>query len=198
MTRPVPSAWHCEWNSHWQQTDSCSLADEQGHSDDDNWCMWPWGSNTGAYTQVSPECQDRWCVGRLVPCTNWRFCHNRLPMGAANRGRCLYCDVSLGRDLTFRATAGECSICLHASADRVEFPGCPAKHTFCVLCVKTAMFGSYTSTLEIRDQVCARDSEGDPQREAGRLHALLPKTSTCPHCRSASTPPWINLGTNLQ
>lgn len=105
------------------------------------------------------------------------------------------CDVEFGRDLTFVDADGVCPICCERSPHRMEFPGCPEGHTFCITCVKTSLVGSYENNVailaEVTSEVNDADEDYDPQAETQRLRDQLGTTKGCPVCHAPTTAPWL-------
>lgn len=132
----------------------------------------------------------------MAKCPNWKFCHTQHPYVLMDcwGSRCLNCDMDYGRSFTFVDTTGECPVCQETSDERMEFPGCPSGHVFCISCVKSSLVGSLEANLAILDEVCSSehddDPDYDPQDEGERLKAQLHTTKTCPLCRAPSTAPW--------
>lgn len=169
------SPYHCDWGSHWEQVDC-----------DDSFSF-PYGSNDEEYEQVSEECTDSKCLGKMEKCPNWMMCHRSHPKGLLGcwGGRCLNCDITFGQNLVFKESCDECPICLEPIVGYgMVFPKCPRGHLFCIDCVCFTIFGTPGTIAKMKEVLADSDSDADPHELAENfMQANSQRSKLCPLCR---------------
>lgn len=118
------------------------------------------------------SCTLEMCMGI---CPNSALCGNGRVLKwllDCRHGRCTTCDTSIGGDLDFRTglVDYECPVCMEPKNQACVFPDCPAKHTFCLDCMKKLIWG-------VPNPRYNPDDSGDDE------HYLEGSTNACPTCR---------------
>lgn len=127
------------------------------------------------------KCTREMC---LVPCPNHFVCGNvEYPKAvmACHNMRCTNCNIIIGRNLELMTKASlpqewECPVCMEKKDDACVFPDCPAKHHFCLGCMKGFLWGVPNPAFE--------SYEGDSDSEFP-FHG---STNSCPMCRHKFDP----------
>jgi hypothetical protein len=110
------------------------------------------------------------CGNTEVP--KWLLaCHNML---------CTGCNVTVGRNLEFLSSDNlpaewECTICMEQKDKACVFPDCPAKHSFCLDCMKKLLWGVPNPRYNPDES----DNDEEPYECA---------TEACPTCRHQFDP----------
>jgi hypothetical protein len=90
------------------------------------------------------------------------------------RGRCMRCDRSIGGDVQLLTglVEWECPVCMEQKDNACVFPDCPAKHSFCIECMKKLLWGVPNPRYNPDE-----DAEDDGE------HPWEGSTTSCPTCR---------------
>jgi hypothetical protein len=137
-----------------------------------------------------------------VACRNFELCEAMWPPMCndtrwGSKGICVNCDVAFGRPLAFRDCQGDCAVCMDPCTREVEWPGCPARHAFCIACFSRM---AWPRTM-VCDGMCgySDDDEESPEVRPPRIHPdcrgdccgspLSPTQVTCPMCRAPREDP---------
>jgi hypothetical protein len=99
---------------------------------------------------------------------------------ACHDTRCTGCNITIGRNLEFLSSDNlpaewECTICMEQKDKACVFPDCPAKHSFCLDCMKKLLWG----VLNPRYNPDESDNDEYPYEGA---------TEACPTCRHQFDP----------
>ena len=107
----------------------CTCVDIEGETRPDCNCNSP------------PDCACSKCIVNKH-CPNYDFCKNKLPQILLDcyRGRCMDCDVILGRNYTFVTVDSECILCYDTKHKFVKLPNCT--HIVCTYCFNQFMLKS--------------------------------------------------------
>lgn len=109
---------------------------------------------------------------RHIKCPNYLLCGVIAPQWVYNchNGRCGNCNISFGKDLTFKQSQEECGICLENKSSFVQLPAC--NHFICVEC--------------FRECYWPKNNDGEPPDDDDERW----NNERCPFCRSKHTPYW--------
>jgi hypothetical protein len=153
-----------------------------------------------------------WCTCSasmcILPCPNVLLCGTQAPKWFfdCHSGRCVYCNMFIGVDLTFVTGTGDaCPVCMEPTVDTlIEWPTCPGKHAFCIPCTHKMHFSTpYTAPEKVsieaertaqesdeenaKDEAEAADDDDDDDEDDEEKWS---NTKDCPLCRHVNILHW--------
>ena len=138
-----------------------------------------WGYNRMKGTEWC-KCTREQCI---VPCPNSFLCGiSEYPKSvlACHDMQCTNCNITIGRNLELVTgealpQAWECSICMEQRDKACVFPDCPAKHSFCLDCMKKLLWG-------------VPNPRYNPDNSDNDEYPYEGSTNACPTCRHSFDP----------